>query len=109
MSKPSKKGLVQLVVFETEEELKQLTGIENHDELWGVGFDLDDWDIGFQSNTKLHRDPSPEDLKEGYYSGELIVDWDLPAHWLMSQMENYCVGANYTYYNGKHYYTVHHS
>ena len=70
---------------------------------------LDDWDIGFQSDKKLHRTPTTADIKDGYDKDELIDDYDLPAHWLMMQMNNFCVGANYVFLNGKHYYTVHHS
>jgi hypothetical protein len=40
---------------------------------------------------------------------ELIDDYNLPGHWLMMQMNNYCIGANYVFFNGKHYYTVHHA
>lgn len=75
----------------------------------GKGFILDDWDIGFQSDIKLHRTPTADDIQDGYEEDELIDDYDLPAHWLMMQMNNFCVGANYVFLNGKHYYTVHHS
>ena len=44
-----------------------------------------------------------------YQQNELIALFDLPAHWLMSQMNAYCVGANYVFLDGKHYYTVHHA
>lgn len=40
---------------------------------------------------------------------ELCELTGLTAHWLMMQMNNFCVGANYVFLNGKHYYTVHHS
>jgi hypothetical protein len=101
--------MVNLIAFDTEEELMELTGL-SEDELWENGFNLDDWDIGFQSEIKLHTDPTQEDIDDGEYSSEsLIADWDLPAHWLMLQMNNYCVGANYVFLDGRHYYTVHHS
>ena len=61
----------------------------------GKGFILDDWDIGFQSDIKLHRTPTADDIQDGYEEDELIDDYDLPAHWLMMQMNNFCVGANY--------------
>ena len=51
--------------------------------------------------------PTADDIQDGYEEDELIDDYDLPAHWLM--MNNFCVGANYVFFNGKHYYTVHHS
>ena len=53
--------------------------------------------------------PTADDIQDGYEEDELIDDYDLPAHWLMMQMNNFCVGANYVFFNGKHYYTVHHS
>ena len=31
------------------------------------------------------------------------------AYWLISKMENYCVGYEHIEYNGKHYYMVYHS
>lgn len=45
----------------------------------------------------------------GYRENELIAAFDLPAHWLMMQMNNYCIGANYVFLDGKHYCTVHHA
>jgi hypothetical protein len=38
--------MVKLIVFDTEEELMELTGLSEN-ELWKNGFNLDDWDIGF--------------------------------------------------------------
>lgn len=100
--------MLNLVVFEMEEELCELTGLTER-ELWDKGFNLDDWDIGFQSEVKLHTTPTEEDVENGYREDELIATCDLPAHWLMMQMNNYCIGANYVFLDGKHYYTVHHS
>lgn len=101
--------MVHLVVFETVKEVEELTGLPEED-LWKLGFNFDDWDIGFQSDTKLHEDPTEEEIKSGdFYTGELIAAYNLPAHWLMNQMNTYCVGANYVELNGMHYYTVHHS
>lgn len=100
--------MVKLIEFETEEELMKLTRL-TEEELWEKGFNLDDWDIGFQSNTKLHKTPTEEDIENGFSKDELLEDYSLPARWLMMEMNNYCVGANYVYLDGKHYYTVHHS
>ena len=36
--------MLNLVVFETEEELCELTGLTEQ-ELWEKGFNLDDWEI----------------------------------------------------------------
>ena len=95
-------------IFETEEELCELTGL-TEEELWQKGFNLDDWEIGFQSEVKLHKTPTKKDIENGYRKNELIALFDLPAHWLMNQMNSYCVGANYVFLDGKHYYTVHHA
>ena len=114
--------MLNLVVFETEEELCELTGL-TEEELWQKGFNLDDWEIGFQSEVKLHKTPTKKDIENGYRKNELIALFDfsctvstkssclfdLPAHWLMNQMNSYCVGANYVFLDGKHYYTVHHA
>lgn len=35
-----------------------------------------------------------EDVEYGYHEDELIVTFDLPAHWLMIQMNNYDVRVN---------------
>lgn len=104
------RSMVKLIAFETEEELIELAGL-TYEELWNVGFNLDDQNIVFQSNTKLHRKPAEEEIQErDYYDkDELIADYDLPCHWLMMQMNNYCVRANYVFYNGMHYYIIHHS
>ena len=75
--------MLKLIVFETEEELCELTGLTEH-ELWQKGFNLDDWEIGFQSEVKLHKTPTKKDIENGYRENELIALFDLPAHWLMS-------------------------
>lgn len=100
--------MLNLVVFEIEEELCELTGL-TEEELWQKGFNLDDWEIGFQSEVKLHKTPTKKDIENGYRKNELIALFDLPAHWLMNQMNSYCVGANYVFLDGKPYYTVHHA
>ena len=101
--------MVHLIAFQTEKDLSELTGL-SHDELWDAGFNLDDWDAGFQSDVRLHAEPTEEDIAENYYNrDELIVYDDCPAYWLMMQMNNYCIGADYVEYKGKHYYMVHHS
>lgn len=43
--------MLNLVVFETEEELCELTGL-TEEELWQKGFNLDDWGLVF--NPKLN-------------------------------------------------------
>ena len=76
--------MVNIVMYTKPEELEQLTGL-SHDKLWDAGFDLDDWDVGFQS------------------------DKEIPDGWLLCQMEGYCVGYEHTEYKGKHYYMCYHA
>lgn len=81
---------------------KECRYFKKDEALWNVGFDLDDWDICIESDTRLLRRVS-----DGRGSW-----WDEPlkeAYWLVSQMENYCCGYNEVEYNGKWYYTVHHA
>lgn len=79
--------MTNLIAFEKESELTELTGL-NHDELWENGFNLDDWDIGFQSDKKID-----------VYN----------LAWLENRMDNYCCGYSEVQYNGKYYYLVYHS
>lgn len=86
--------------FETREELRELTGLpgDNYDEaLWDAGFDLDDWDFGFVSDTEWSD-------RWGWGDGSSYMEW-----WLLLQMENHCVGYQHTEYNGRHYYIAYHS
>ena len=77
----------QCAIFTTEEELSKLTGLD-HESLWGEGFDLDDWDIGFCCDRKLNNNK----------------EW-----WLIQQMDNYCVGYSMVEFEGFYYYMVYHS
>ena len=79
--------MLNLVVFETEEELCELTGL-TEEELWQKGFNLDDWEIGFQSEVKLHKTPTKKDIENGYRKNELIALFDLPAHWMTTTMHH---------------------
>lgn len=86
--------------FETREELRELTGLpgDNHDEaLWKAGFNLDDWDFGFVSDSEW-RD------RWGWGDGSSYMEY-----WLLSRMERHCVGYEHTEFNGRHYYMAYHS
>ena len=83
-----------ITFFSTEDELKRLTGL-THEDLWEVGFNLDDWDWGFVSDTEW----------EGYFSAE----HPYYEYWLLSRMDSYCVGYEHTEFDGKHYYMLYHS
>ena len=86
--------------FETLEELRKLTGLpaDDHDAaLWDAGFDLDDWDFGFVSDTEWSED--------GWYEGKS----PFYEYFILDRMENYCVGYKHTEYKGRHYYMMYHS
>lgn len=71
-------------MYTETEELEELTGLDR-DGLWDAGFNLDDWDVGFQS------------------------DKEIPDGWLLTQMDCYSVGFRHVEYNGYHYYMAYHS
>lgn len=96
--------MIKLRMTDNREDIRKWTGLsgENHDEaLWEVGFDLDDWDVCFESDTRLFEE-------HGDGEGKWLEPTD-EAWWLANQMNNYCCGVNEVEYNGKWYYTVHHS
>lgn len=81
--------MVKLIGFDTREELSELTV---------RGYAAQDTNTG-----RLAEEP------DWYNEGTCLTDPELPLWWLMSQMENYCVGFSHTEYNGMHYYLVHHA
>ena len=97
--------MIKLRMTDKREDIRNWTGLpaDNYDEaLWEAGFDLDDWDVCFESDTRLMKR-----VTDG--RGEW---WDEPieeAWWLVHQMDRYCVGFDEVEYNGKWYYTVHHA
>lgn len=89
-----------ITFFDTREELRELTGLpgDNYDQaLWDAGFNLDDWDFGFVSDT------------------EWVDGWCLNSNchyyeeWLLDHMDAHCIGYNHYEYGGKHYYIAYHS
>ena len=99
--------MVNLKMFNNTDDILKLTGAPDRSALWDAGFNLDDWDVGFCSTKKLHKEHAYISEYDGREYTE--YEWIPEARWLGWQMENYCVGFNYCKYNGKHYYTVHHS
>lgn len=83
--------------FETREELRELTGVSDIGALWDAGFDLDDWDFGFVSDTEWSED------------GWFTAGGSYFEHWLLDRMRNHCVGYKHTEYKGRHYYLLYHS
>lgn len=80
------------IFFSNEEELQKLTGL-SHQALWDNGFDLDDWDWGFVSDTYW----SP------HYGSPLY------EYWILNHMHNYCTGYKCVNYNNKFFYMLYHS
>ena len=96
--------MINLRMTDNREDLRAWTGLpaDNHDEaLWEAGFNLDDWDVCFESDTRLCEEYTEDDST-----------WTEPkseAWWLVTNMDSYCVGYDEVEYNGKWYYMVHHS
>lgn len=96
--------MINLRMTNKREDIREWTGLseDNYDEaLWNAGFNLDDWDVCFESDTRLfveHND------WEDTWREPIAEAW-----WLGNQMESFCVGCTEVEYNGKWYYTVHHS
>lgn len=108
--------MYNITMFTTEEELMELTGITDPSQLWEVGFDLDDWDVGFCCDKSLDHAckdnaydiPMPYGISASEYDSNHRVAND-DADWLVNRMADYCIGYYHVEYNGKHYYTVHHA
>lgn len=81
--------------FDTRKDLLELTGLHDMDSLWEAGFNLDDWDFGFVSDTEWSDD---------WFDGCPYFEY-----WLLTHMDRHCVGYEHTEYNGKHYYMLYHS
>lgn len=97
--------MINLRITDNREDIRKWTGLpgDNCDEaLWNAGFDLDDWDICIESETRLFQEVNSA-------GGDSWMEPVSEAYWLVSQMENYCCGYNECEYNGKWYYTVHHA
>lgn len=96
--------MINLRMTDNREDLRAWTGLpaDNYDEaLWEAGFDLDDWDVCFESDTRLLEEYDEDDSTWTEPKGE--------AWWLVTNMESYCVGFDEVEYNGKWYYMVHHA
>lgn len=97
--------MITIKITDNREDIRKWTGLggDNFDEaLWEVGFNLDDWDMCIESDTRLVNRVT--DGKGSWWSEPKNEAW-----WLVNQMDNYCCGYNEVEYNGKWYYTIHHS
>lgn len=96
--------MINLRITNNREDIRRWTGLpsDNYDEaLWDAGFNLDDWDMCIESDTRL--------ICVVEEDGSVWQEPVSEAWWLVNQMDNYCVGYNEVEYNGKWYYTVHHA
>ena len=89
--------MISLRVTNNREDIRKWTGLpsDNYDKaLWDAGFNLDDWDMCIESDTRLLKgcgEPKDE------------------VRWLIYQMDSYCCGYTEVEYKGKWYYTVYHA
>jgi hypothetical protein len=96
------RGLVMKSVtfFETQKELRLLTGLHTYQSLIAAGFDLDDWDFGFVSDT-------PWDL-EGWLDGSSCKA-PYFEYWLLSHMDSHANHCSHVEYGSRHYYIAYHA
>ena len=84
--------------FDNMKDLEVITG-KTEDELWNAGFNLDDMDWGFVADERWEEDRWWTDENSNAYFMYHILGW----------MDSYCVGYTEVEYEGKWYYTLHHS
>ena len=82
----------KITLFSNTEELEELTGL-SCDDLWDAGFNLDDMDFGF----RVKKEWTTENFDDPYY-----------RDWILTQMENHCVGYEHVKYKNRHYYLLYH-
>ena len=87
--------MTTVTFFEDVKELSEITGLPAG-ALWSAGFNLDDMDFGFVSDTEWSDD--------WFESGSPYYQ-----HWMLTRMDDYCVGYEHVEYKGKHYYMLYHS
>ena len=97
--------MINMKMFSSVEDLSKLTGLptdNGNKALWDAGFDLDDWDVGFQCDKPLVN-----------ATGEGEDTWCEPAsdecHWLVYVMDIYCCVFREYEYDSKYYYMVYHA
>lgn len=93
--------MINLRMTDNREDIRAWTGLpaDNYDEaLWEAGFNLDDWDVCFESDKRL--------VQECGEDGDTWLEPIGEAWWLVHQMGGY---FNEVEYNGKWYYTAHHA
>ena len=91
--------LSTVTFFDNIGELREITGVSEdnyHQVLWDAGFNLDDWDFGFVSDTEWNEDWWSNNAP--YYQ-----------FWMLDRMSSHCVGYEHVEYGGRHYYMLYHS
>lgn len=94
--------MIRCVMFTEEEGILELAGVKDTEVLWDAGFNLDDWDWGICCEQRLGEYRISEEGERYFVPVET-------ATWLIDRMEMYCAGFSEAEYNGRWYYTVHHS
>lgn len=99
--------ILTLQVLGNVDQLKMYTDL-TQDQLWAAGFDLDDLDVIFVSDARLHRTGEPDED----WDGEDIVEAPgLPAaaHWTARMLFEQPRIMVYHEYEGRHYYMIYHA
>lgn len=88
----------KIIIFESDKDLMELTGVSSLDELWEAKWDLDDWDYGIQTDEEWEEMDVEKDL-----------DWYMVKQYRSNMAEalGYIQIGHYTW-NGKHYYIKYH-
>jgi hypothetical protein len=87
--------MTTVTFFANVNELSQITGL-TAGALWSNGFNLDDMDFGFVSDTE-------------WLGGWFLTGSPYYQNWLLTRMDDYCAGYQHVEYKNKHYYMLYHS
>lgn len=117
-----------VIVIQTEEDLYELTGLEDGNALWDAGFILDDWEWGICLDEPIHTERIEKEHRESIkwygndhcWHDEPECDVDVTIveekanllswqHMLYDSWQNERTLGTHAEYKGKHYYLWHHS
>lgn len=88
----------KIIIFESDKDLMELTGVSSLDELWKARWDLDDWDYGIQTDEEWEEMDVEKDL-----------DWYTVKQYRSNMAEALgYIQIDHYIWNGKHYYIKHH-
>ena len=103
-----------IIFFDDVKDLKKLTGLTS-EELWNLGFNLDDMDCGFCTDAvgcfEVESQESEYCGRVWNWKHNLYYNDDMPSaiYRILTDWDNYCAGYNLAFYNGKVYVTLHHA